>query len=137
MWRRRGESNQGETMNTEQARERLVAERDRLVSVREAASRLSTAANEASERELSSVDQHPAEQATETLEREIDLSVLASVDAELAEVTAALARVEADTYGKCEVCGKQIADGRLEAMPAARYCVDDQARAERGPNHRP
>jgi RNA polymerase-binding transcription factor DksA len=118
-------------MNTEQARERLIAERDRLVSVREAAARLSTAANEAAERELSTVDQHPAEQATETLEREIDLSVLASVDAELAEVTAALARVEAGAYGRCEVCGKVIAEGRLEAMPAARYCVEDQAKAER------
>jgi DnaK suppressor protein len=123
-------------MNTDQARERLIAERDRLVSVREAASRLSTAANDAAERELSSVDQHPAEQATETLEREIDLSVLVSVDAELAEVTAALARVEAGTYGKCEICGKQIAEGRLEAMPATRYCVEDQAKAERAAGQR-
>jgi DnaK suppressor protein len=123
-------------MNTDQARERLIAERDRLVSVREAASRLSTAANDSAERELSSVDQHPAEQATETLEREIDLSVLASVDSELAEVTAALARVEAGTYGKCEICGKQIAEGRLEAMPATRYCVEDQAKAERAAGQR-
>jgi len=37
-------------MDTEQARERLIAERDRLTQVRDAASRLSTAANEASER---------------------------------------------------------------------------------------
>jgi DnaK suppressor protein len=118
-------------MNPEQARERLIAERDRLIEVRNAASRLSTPANETSERELSSVDQHPAEQATETLERELDLGVLQSVEAELLEVKAALARLEAATYGRCEVCGKPIAEGRLEAKPATRYCVEDQAKVER------
>jgi DnaK suppressor protein len=117
-------------MDTEQARERLNAERDRLTGVREAASRLSTAANEAAERELSSADQHPAEQATETLERELDLGVLQSVDGELTELQAALDRLEAGTYGVCEVCGKAIPDGRLEAMPSARYCIEDQAKAD-------
>jgi RNA polymerase-binding transcription factor DksA len=121
-------------MDSEQARERLIAERDRLIEVRDAASRLSTAANEASERELSSADQHPAEQATETLERELDLGVLQSVEAELTELQAALDRLDAGTYGKCEICGKPIAEGRLEAMPAARYCVEDQAKAEKDLN---
>ncbi len=115
-------------MDTEQARQRLVAERDRLTQVRDAASRLSTSANDAAERELSSADQHPAEQATETMERELDLGVLQSVESELTEVQAALARLDGGTYGTCEVCGKEIADGRLEAMPAARYCVEDQAK---------
>jgi RNA polymerase-binding transcription factor DksA len=123
-------------MNTDLARERLMAERDRLTEVRDAASRLSTAANEAAERELSTVDQHPAEQATETLERELDLGVLQSVEAELAELQAALVRLEKGSYGNCAVCGKPIADGRLEAMPSARYCVEDQARAERDPSLR-
>lgn len=121
-------------MDTEQARARLLSEGDRLLQVRDAATRLSTSANEASERELSSADQHPAEQATETLERELDLGVLQSVESELTEVQAALARLDAGTYGVCEICGKPIADGRLEAMPAARYCVEDQAKARRDPN---
>jgi DnaK suppressor protein len=118
-------------MNTEQARERLIAERNRLTEVRNAASRLSTSAGEASARELSTVDQHPAEQATETLERELDLGVLQSVEAELLEVKAALGRVDAGTYGLCEVCGKLIAEGRLEVMPAARFCVEHQPKAGR------
>jgi RNA polymerase-binding transcription factor DksA len=118
-------------MNTEQARDRLIGERDRLIEVRNAASRLSTSPNGVAERELSSADQHPAEQATETLERELDLGVLQSVEAELLEVEAALARLEASTYGQCEVCGKPIAEGRLEAKPATRYCVEDQAKVER------
>ncbi|MBJ7594013.1 MAG: TraR/DksA C4-type zinc finger protein [Candidatus Dormibacteraeota bacterium] len=116
-------------MDTEQARERLIAERDRLTQVRDAATRLSTPAQETAERELSSADQHPAEQATETLERELDLGVLQSVESELTEVQAGLERVEAGTYGICEICKKPIAEGRLEAMPAARYCVEDQAKA--------
>lgn len=118
-------------MKNQQAREHLVAERDRLTEVRDAASRLSTSAAETTERELSSADQHPAEQATETLERELDLGVLQSVEAELLEVQAALERLDAGTYGNCEVCSKPIAEGRLEAMPAARYCVEDQAKVER------
>lgn len=118
-------------MNSVEARERLMAERDRLNQVRDAATRLSTSATESAQRELSTVDQHPAEQATETLERELDLGILQSVESELIEVTAALERLDAGTYGICEICGKPIAEGRLEAMPAARYCVADQAKATR------
>ena len=119
-------------MNTEQARDRLVAERDRLTEVRDAATRLSTTANEATDSELTAVDQHPSEQASETLERELDLGVLESVESELRELEAALQRVDAGSYGTCEVCKKPIAEGRLEAMPAARYCVEDQAKVESG-----
>ena len=39
-------------------------------------------------------------------------------------VDAALARVEAGTYGICEVCGEPVPDGRLEARPTARTCVE-------------
>ena len=120
-------------MDNEQARERLLAEKSRLQEVRDAADRLSTAANEAETGELSTVDQHPAEQATETLEREIDAGVLQRVEAELAEVEAAIERLDAGSYGTCEICGKAIAEGRLDAMPATRYCVDDQARVDKNP----
>ena len=36
----------------------------------------------------------------------------------------ALSQLEAGTYGKCEVCGEQIAEARLEAMPATRWCIE-------------
>ncbi|MEO7146821.1 MAG: TraR/DksA C4-type zinc finger protein, partial [Terrimesophilobacter sp.] len=35
-----------------------------------------------------------------------------------------LARLDAGTYGRCEVCGKRIAHARLEARPTARTCID-------------
>jgi len=120
-------------MDIEQARDRLRAEQARLQEVRDAADRLVSAANEAETGELSTADQHPAEQATETLEREIDQGVLQRVDAELMEVAAALTRLDEGSYGVCEICGKQIAEGRLEAMPATRYCVEDQAKVDKNP----
>ena len=86
--------------------------------------------------QLVRTDQLPAEQATETLERELDETVVHRVGAELAEVEAALAKLDGGTYGRCEICGNEIAEARLEAIPAARFCVDDQAKAERDPRYR-
>jgi RNA polymerase-binding transcription factor DksA len=41
----------------------------------------------------------------------------------LRDVTKALEKLDEGTYGKCEECGEEIAEPRLEAMPAARYCI--------------
>ncbi len=41
----------------------------------------------------------------------------------LDEVALALGRLEAGTYGRCEVCEVEIQPARLEAMPAARFCI--------------
>jgi len=46
----------------------------------------------------------------------------------LEEVDAALERLGAGNYGVCEVCGKPIGEARLEAMPAARFCIVDAAK---------
>ncbi|MFT2691112.1 TraR/DksA family transcriptional regulator [Clavibacter zhangzhiyongii] len=43
--------------------------------------------------------------------------------ARLADVDAAVARLDAGAYGRCEVCGEAIPAGRLEIRPAARRCV--------------
>lgn len=42
---------------------------------------------------------------------------------ERAEVVAALARVDAGTYGVCARCGRPIPAARLEARPMATLCV--------------
>jgi RNA polymerase-binding transcription factor len=46
----------------------------------------------------------------------------------LDEVDAALVRLSEGNYGVCEVCGKPIGEARLEAMPAARFCITDAAK---------
>ena len=122
-------------MDADLARSLLGAERAKLEGVLAAAGRLSAGAAEAAERELSSAEQHPAELATETIERELDQSVVIHLETELVEIDSALQRVDAGTYGLCEGCGQPISDVRLEALPSARYCVEDQSKLSRN-NHR-
>ena len=49
---------------------------------------------------------------------------------ELEAIQAALARIEAGTYGHCDTCGEMISAARLTAMPTARRCVACQERLE-------
>jgi RNA polymerase-binding transcription factor len=49
---------------------------------------------------------------------------------EMEEIQAALARLDAGTYGLCETCGETISAARLMAMPMARRCVACQERLE-------
>jgi len=46
----------------------------------------------------------------------------------LSEVERALQKMDDGTYGICERCGKEIAEARLEAMPATPFCIDDAGR---------
>ena len=51
---------------------------------------------------------------------------------EMEAIQAALARIDAGTYGICETCGETISAARLTAMPTARRCVSCQERLEHG-----
>ena len=119
-------------MQTDEARQRLEDERARLEGVREtfADEHLHDETETENLSELSGLDQHQADTGTETFEREKDLSILERVEAELSDVEHALGRLDDGTYGLCAACGKPIGDSRLEAMPATRFCVDDQMVAE-------
>jgi DnaK suppressor protein len=131
--RRRRRYSEGIFMDLSAASERLQKERARLQNLRSQAEVAGSedTSQQDSLSELSSVDQHPADQATETFEREESLSLLEQLDAQIVDVDRALERIEAGEYGICEACGKAIGKERLEARPAARYCVEDQARLER------
>ena len=61
------------------------------------------------------------------------LRVLEQVEAELGEVEGALRRLDDGSYGRCQACGRPIADERLEAMPVARFCAEHQGHPERPP----
>ena len=120
-------------MDADEARRRLEAERTRLTGLQSEFDdeHISDETESDSLSELSSVDQHQADVGTETFEREKDISILEQIEAELADVEHALRRLDDGTYGTCEFDGKPIPEERLEAMPAARFCVQHQAEAER------
>lgn len=48
----------------------------------------------------------------------------ASLQDQLTEIDHALAKFDEGSYGKCERCGQQIGEARLEAMPATRWCIN-------------
>jgi RNA polymerase-binding transcription factor DksA len=109
----------------------LLAERSRVEGlISEVRDELGVGSESEELSELSNYDQHPADTGTETFEREKDLSILDSLEAELGELEAALQRVDEGTYGIDEVTGDPIAPERLEAVPTARTNVDTQRRRE-------
>src|SRR4051794_13597007 len=76
--------------------------------------------------ELSGVDQHPADTADITLQREDDYAAKIVLEHEREEIQRALERKRAGTYGICANCGRPIPKERLEARPEAIYCIDCQ-----------
>src|ERR1700687_137002 len=115
------------------SRQRLDEERDRLEQLRAGFEKdhLTDESENESLSELSHHAQHQADLGSETFERERDFSLLEQIEAELSDVEHALRRIDDGSYGTCEACGKLIDDARLEVVPAARFCVADQAVAER------
>lgn len=69
------------------------------------------------------VDEGFADSGAVSAERRELLTLHGSLQANLDDVEASLAKVEAGTYGICERCGEQINPARLEALPSARVCV--------------
>jgi RNA polymerase-binding transcription factor DksA len=81
--------------------------------------------------ELSMAGQHPADVATETESRELDMTRERMLQARVARIRDAIGRMDGGTYGRCVVCGTRIPDERLEALPETPYCVEDAAKEER------
>jgi DnaK suppressor protein len=73
-------------------------------------------------------DQNFADSSQVTAERGEVEALANSLKETLAEVEHALAKFEADSYGLCENCGQPIAPARLEAKPAARFCINCASR---------
>lgn len=75
-------------------------------------------------------DNHLAETATATLGREIDYTLGENSEEVLAQIDAALKRIDDGTYGTCTNCGREIPEERLEAYPWASLCIDCKREAE-------
>jgi DnaK suppressor protein len=102
--------------NLETARARLLAERDRLNA----------------ELDETVVAPDPmtygsqAAAASQVFEQQRDLALRERTENQLAQVEAALARIDEGTFGMCRRCGKPIASERLGALPWAALCIDCQ-----------
>ena len=70
--------------------------------------------------------------ATQVFEQQRDLALRDKDVAHLAQVEAAIERLEAGTFGTCIRCGSPIAVERLEALPWAAHCIDCQRIVGRG-----
>ena len=68
---------------------------------------------------------------TRLLDEEQEIAVMRSLEAQIAEVDAAVARFASGKYGTCEVCDERIPAARLAVRPESRLCVEDQARMDR------
>jgi len=108
-------------VENEAARERLEAEQARVEALVQG-----LRGDLSDEGDGSSEITDPADTGSDTFEREKDLAILDQLETELAELQAALTRIDDGTYGLDEVTGEPIDPARLKVFPAARTNVDDQ-----------
>lgn len=73
-----------------------------------------------------------ADAAAATAERSELLGIVENLRTMLAEVKAALGRIESGTYGRCEACGDAIGADRMEFRPTSRFCVDCKSKRAAG-----
>jgi DnaK suppressor protein len=81
--------------------------------------------------EASAFGMHQADAGSDAYDKDFALSLLSQEQDALYEIEEALKRIDAGTYGVCEMSGKEIPAARLEALPFARLTVDCQAEFER------
>ncbi|MFJ6521366.1 TraR/DksA family transcriptional regulator [Streptomyces filamentosus] len=72
-----------------------------------------------------------ADTGTKNITREHELALAANAREMLEQTEHALERLDAGTYGLCEVCGRPIGKARMQAFPRATLCVEDKQKQER------
>lgn len=70
------------------------------------------------------LEQDSAEQAAQLGNVAVVSALESEAVQQIAEIDAALQRLEAGTYGACVSCGEPIGEGRLKVRPAATQCRD-------------
>jgi DnaK suppressor protein len=122
------------TVDVEQFRSILLGERARVVAAIQFLhdEHHGSLVEDVGELVSGSADNHPADTATETLERELDYTLEENSEHVLEEIDQALQRIEAGTFGSCRTCRRPIDPRRLEALPWATQCIDCRRRDERG-----
>ncbi|MER3408899.1 MAG: conjugal transfer protein TraR [Thermoleophilia bacterium] len=119
------------TIDVEAFRKRLLEERRRVLAALDYLHEENRGSLEEEAEEVP-LDNHLAETATVTLDREIDYTLEENEARVLAAIDAALERIEQGTYGICATCGKPIDAERLQALPYATQCIECKRKDERG-----
>ncbi len=119
------------TVDTERFRKRLLDERGRVQDAIEHVQSENAGTGDEEDEEPAG-DNHPADVATFTHDREVDETLEQNSSAVLAAIDHALTKLDDGSYGICEECGREIGEERLDARPWARLCIDDQRKQERG-----
>jgi len=83
--------------------------------------------------ELSDAPTHFADRGSEEYMTEMNELFLENEQHIVTQSRAALERIEAGTYGRCENCGQEIARQRLEALPYTRFCVQCAGKSDLTP----
>jgi DnaK suppressor protein len=112
-------------MNIEQIRKTLEDERQELCSQQE--SLLLSPDSQDSDYGLG---QHNADYATDLFLRDRNLALQRNAEDLIAQIDAAISRLDEGSYGICERCGQPIPEERLEARPYAAYCIGCQSLLE-------
>lgn len=74
--------------------------------------------------ELSVIDNHPADVASEDYLRNLDASFRENDELLLEQIQQAIARIDQGEYEECTECGAKIACERLQALPYAVTCAE-------------
>ncbi|HZG36572.1 MAG TPA: TraR/DksA C4-type zinc finger protein [Gaiellaceae bacterium] len=120
------------SIDTDRFRAALLKEREQLQSqIEHHDIGTSDLTGETGELVSSSADNHMADTASETFERELDEGLEEGAARRLREVEDALGRIDDGTYGSCATCGNPIGEERLEAVPWATLCIDDARKQAR------
>ena len=130
LWQHRPILGHGGDMDPNNMRERLERERTDLASTVERIKERLAVSQRDSGGEIAMADQHPADVASETEARELDVAQQAMFEARIGLIDEALQRVERGEYGRCVICGKEIPEARLDLVPETPYCVEDAEREQ-------
>ena len=111
-------------------RQKLLDLRDDLVDSMSGLTR-DTIRNAPEGSDASGSSQHNGDAEIDAYDRDFALSVLAKEQDALYEIEQALRRIDAGTYGICEISSNKIPQARLEAIPFARLTVECQTKLEK------
>lgn len=114
----------------EKQRRRLLSLRDELVDTMAGVAR-GNLREHAEGSEASAFGMHQADAGSDAYDRDLALNLLSQEQNALYEIEEALVRIDAGTYGVCEISGEKIIKERLEAIPFARLTVKCQQELEK------